>query len=39
MNWYPRTVLIAILMLGLAAVPMIADSIDEPFIQLCFLEC
>ena len=36
MNWSPRTVLIAILMLGLAAVPMIADSIDEPFYTVMF---
>ena len=36
MNWSPRTVLIAIFMLGLAAVPMIADIIDEPFYTVIF---
>ena len=36
MNWSPRTVLIAILMAGLAAVPIIADSIDEPFYTVLF---
>ena len=36
MNLSPRTVLIAILMVGLAAVPMIADSIDEPFYTVMF---
>ena len=36
MNSSPRTVLIAILMIGLAAVPMIADSIDEPFYTVLF---
>ena len=36
MNWSPRTVLIAILMTGLAAIPMIAEAIDEPFYTVMF---
>ncbi|MBG56207.1 MAG: branched-chain amino acid ABC transporter permease [Deltaproteobacteria bacterium] len=36
MDWSPRTVLIALLMLGLAAVPLIADVIDEPFYTVMF---
>ena len=36
MNWSPRTFLIAILMTGLAAIPMIADVIDEPFYTVMF---
>ena len=36
MNSSPRTFLIAILMIGLAAVPMIADNIDEPFYTVMF---
>ncbi len=36
MNWTPRTVLIAILMLSLAAVPSISDVIDEPFYTVMF---
>ena len=36
MHLSPRTVLIAILMVGLATVPMIADAIDEPFYTVMF---
>ncbi len=32
MNWSPRTILITILMVGLAVVPMIADSIDVTWV-------
>ena len=36
MNWSPRTVLITILMTGLAAIPLIAEAIDEPFYTVMF---
>ncbi|SUZ57503.1 uncharacterized protein METZ01_LOCUS10357 [marine metagenome] len=36
MNWSPRTAFITLLMIGLGAVPLIADGIDEPFYTVMF---
>ncbi len=36
MNWSPRFALISLLMIGLGAVPLIADAIDEPFYTVLF---
>ena len=36
MKFSPRISIITLLMLGLAAVPLIADSIDEPFYTVLF---
>ena len=36
MKFSPRISIITLLMIGLAAVPLIADSFDEPFYTVLF---